>query len=308
METPPSSSPPPGPDRTDAFVQPPSEIDRTVDMAPPSVPTETQEERDRRLVSELARRGVPPDEIQRLVALGREATPAPAKASPIPSLILPPDLLKDEPFIPKPDITLPAFRESTDQERAEADRRLTAANVARRRGNFKDAESNVRAALELAPKDAAALELYGDVLQAVGRVDDAAFAYQRAIEADAERKSAEKKYAELALLQNRAIHLLREESIPRSPLVAVLFSAVFPGAGQFYNGDTAKGIITAALTFLLVVAIFWSPWGIPSQKTEQIPGSLIALISLFAVVYVIAVVDANFAAKRGKRLKSGWEV
>jgi TM2 domain-containing membrane protein YozV len=253
-------------------------------------------------------RGVPPDEIQRLISLGNVAGPEKTTKNPTPAAPLPLELLKEEPFVPKPQITLPAFRDSTEQERAEADRMLTAANVARRRGNFKAAEDSVRSALELAPGDAAALELYGDILQSVGRVDDSAFAYQRAMEADPARKSAEKKYAELALLQNRSVLYLAEEHIPRSPLVAVLFSAVFPGAGQLYNGDMVKGIVTAAVTLALVLAIFFSPWGIPSQKTEQVPASLVVLILILCIVYIFAVIDANLSARRGKRMPSGWEV
>ncbi len=311
--------PQPEQERTESF-SPPSapinaapDIERTTSLPPvtgavAAEKVETQEDTDRRLAADLARRGVSPDEIQRLVAMGREPVPTAKGKSPIPSMVIPPELLKEEPFVPKPEITLPEFRDSSIQERTDADRLLTAANISRRRGNFKEAEANVRAALELVPKDAAALELYGDILQSVGRVDDAAFAYNRALEADSSRKTAEKKYAELALLQNRMVHVLRQDYIPRNAFVAVLFSAVFPGAGQLYNGETVKGAFIAVLTSLLVYLLLWSRWGVPSQKTEQIPNSLIVLILLFGVVFIYAVIDANISAKRGKRLKTGWEV
>ena len=316
MENPETSTPEPDVDRTqsvDPSPPPASNPERTTSLPSAenltqAVKPETPEETDRRLAAELVKRGVPPDEIQRLVAMGRESTPAAGAKSPTAAAVIPAELLKEEPFVPKPEITLPDFRDSSDQERTEADRMLTAANIARRRGNFKDAESSVRAALQLVPKDAAALELYGDILQSVGRVDDAAFAYNRAMEADSNRKTAEKKYAELALLQNRAVRFLAQEQIPRSPLIAVLFSAVFPGAGQLYNGDSLKGLVTSALTLFLVLGIFFSPWGIPSQKTQEIPTSLIVLILLLCGVYLFAVIDANLSAKRGKRLKTGWEV
>ena len=318
METTPGEASQPEQERTESFSSPPTATDTSDHEITTSLPslaettqavkTETPQEADRRLAADLARRGVPPEEIQRLVSMGREAAPTARTKAPSASMVIPPELLKEEPFVPKPEITLPEFRDSSIQERTEADRLLTAANVARRRGNFKEAENNVRSALELVPKDAAALELYGDILQGVGRVDDAAFAYNRAVEADSGRKTAEKKYAELALAQNRFVHVLREEFIPRSAFVAVLLSAVFPGAGQLYNGETAKGVITSALTSLFVYLILWSRWGVPSQKTEQIPSSLIVLILLFAIVYIYAVVDANISAKRGKRMKTGWEV
>jgi tetratricopeptide (TPR) repeat protein len=268
----------------------------------------SREEQDRRLASELSRRGVPPEEIERLLALGQPAAavpgPPPKAASVIPVPPVPPPA---EPYEPKPAIALPDFRESTPQERMEADRLLTAANIARRRGNFQEAEKACRQAIELVPDDAAALELYGDIFQAVGRVDDALYSYQRAHEADPKRQSAEKKYAELMLLQNREIEALREEYIPRNPNVAILFSALFPGAGQVYNGKPLKGFFIALAMLVCVLVLGWTPLGFPHRQ-QNIPFSLVLFLILAGAVYIYAVVDANLSARQGRRTKSGWEV
>src|SRR5262245_53771397 len=87
-----------------------SESDRTQAVEPPPQPS--AEERDRKLAAELARRGIPPDEIQRLVARGREEPPPPPKkgARVIPT---PPPIPPSEAFTPKPTITLPDGRESS---------------------------------------------------------------------------------------------------------------------------------------------------------------------------------------------------
>lgn len=281
--------------------------DRTQEV-PEASASLSPEEQDRRLAATLAQRGVPPEEVQRLLALSRGETPSSAvakKASP--GLASPPSIPPSEAYVPKPTITLPPFREATPQERMRADSLLTAANIARRRGNFKEAEQRCREAIELTPQDAAALELYGDIFQSVGRVDDALFAYERAKEADPNRASAEKKYAELMLLQNREIELLREEFIPRNANIAVLFSALMPGAGQVYNGEPWKGLLIFLTMVVCVLVLGWTGLGFPGSA-GRISASLVFFIALATMTYIYAVVDANIIARRGKRPKTGWEV
>ncbi len=286
---------------TQAVAPPPSPPEPTAELTRAAQPSPTApEDPDKRLIQELTRRGVASEEIQRLVALGKAAAPAPSRKS-APTVPTPPEIPPSAPFEPRPTVELPEFRESTTRERIEADRLLTSANVARRRGNFKQAEKDCRAALDLVPRDAAALELYGDICQSVGRVDDAAYAYHRATEADSKRRTAEKKYAELTLLQNREVELLRQEYIPRNPVVATLLSLALPGAGQAYNGDVIKGMVT-----LLVSALFaYLLW----QHHQRRPDGFMMLVAAgLAAPWVYAVADAYMAAVRGKRPKSGWEV
>lgn len=300
--------------------RPMPELERTQQVPPPSAPALrdaeqgkrltdeltrlSEAEQAKRLATELSRRGLPPDEVQRMMALG---TTQPTLSKGKKAIVLPPPIPPSTPYVPKPTITLPPFRESGTQERMEADRLLTAANIARRRGSFAEAEKSCRAALELIPKDAPALELYGDILQAVGRVDDAMYAYQRAVEADAKRKTAEKKYAELALMQDRSVDMLRDDYIPRNANLAVFFSALFPGAGQVYNGETLKGIALAVVGGLCVYLLGWTPYGF-TKSLKQITPQLAFSIAITGAVYIYAVVDANLGARRGKKRASGWEV
>jgi hypothetical protein len=297
-----SSMPPTEAVRTQAFAAPQTD-EKTTTVDPVS-----QQDADRRLAGELARRGIPPDEVQRLLSRGREdLAPLRGKKRPNPALASPPELPPSEAFIPNPTVTLPEFRENTTAERIEADRLLTVANIDRRRGLYKQAEKECMDALQLVPSDAAAIELFGDIMQNVGRVDDAAYAYGRAKEADPKRKTAEKKYAELMLMQNKEIELLRQEFIPRNPSVAILFSAVLPGAGQLYNGELFKGVITLAAVLACTAAILWSPYGVPHSQAG-LPNSLVLLLIVLGVIYLYAVIDAKICATRGKRAKSGWEV
>lgn len=279
---------------------------------PPTTPTAgadaSQEDLDRRLVRELSARGVPPDEVARLLALGHKEPAGSGRAGSAPN---PPPgpVLEEEPFVPRPTLTLPEPREATAEEQAEAGRILGRANLAYRRGSVDEALELCRQAVFLTPRDAVALELYGDVLQSLGRVDDALLCYRTAVEVAPNRASAERRYAELRLMQERSIALLQEELIPRNRLVAVLMSALLPGAGQLYNGEPVKGLAVALGALAFVVVLGWTPLGFRPGLTS-IPPSLVLITLCAAALYVYAVVDASLGATRGKaaRRKSGWEV
>ncbi|HZP82761.1 MAG TPA: hypothetical protein VFB21_14065 [Chthonomonadaceae bacterium] len=224
------------------------------------------------------------------------------------------------------DLNLPEFRESTPQEVQQAEQLLREAHLARRRENYRLAEEKCRAALALVPKDAVALEMLGDLLQGVAKVDEALAAYRRATRADPKRSSAERKYGDLLMRQENwaGIDL---EAVPKNPRVSVLLSMLLPGAGQIHNGEPLKGaLIMIGMALLIFVGAFF---GSASSPTPTPAGSSIAkhsrrsqpintnaLIPLFlgGALYIYAVADANIGARRASRLrpssktKSGWEV
>ncbi len=302
---------------TQSWPAPQSTVQEKTQAVPrPVEPQLNKLDPDTKLASELAKRGVPADEIKRLVNLNSAAIATSKKKQnnkrngdedlssqfATPGLVIPPS----KAYVPKPTIRLPEFRESTTSERMEADRKLTSSNIARRRGKFQEAEQECRAALELIPKDASALEMFGDIMQSLGRVDDALYAYETANKADAKRASAEKKYAQLMLLQNREIEMLRTEYIPRNPIVAVFFTALCPGAGQMYNGQTMKGLILAAMVFGSLAVLFGTPLG--HHKGQGLTGPTIFFALVTAIAYIYAIVDAHSCARLGKKLNSGWDI
>ena len=116
-------------------------------------------------------------------------------------------------------------------------------------------------------------------------------------------------FSSLMLLQNREIQLLQTEYIPRNPTVAVFFSALFPGAGQVYNGEAPKGLVIAVLMLVCVYILGWTERGFPGiQRAAPIPMSVVLFTAVGAAVYIYAVVDAHLSARRGRRARSGWEV
>jgi hypothetical protein len=206
---------------------------------------------------------------------------------------------------------LPEFRESSVQETLQAESLLREASAFRRREKYREAEAKCREALSLVPKDAAALELLGDLLQGVARTEEALAAYRRATEADPKRYSAEKKYADL-LMRQQNWAAVDPEAVDKNPFIAVLLSALLPGAGQFYNGDIAKGAFFILLDVLCVYLLAWSPYGFQGERQHGgFNTGLIGSAILTSIIYLIGVFDANITARHGKggrRGGSGWEV
>lgn len=259
---------------------------------------------DRALAQALAARGVPPEEIQRLLSLSKSqgpqppSTPVSAQSSAVPEAAA-------KSFKPQPTISFPEFRDATPADAEKAERLFRQASLHRRRGRFGEALNECLEAIHLTPRDAAGLELLGDILQALGRVDDALAAYQRASEADPKRATAEKKYAELLLLQDRTLSSgLHTE--PRNPYMAVLLSALCPGAGQYYNGQVVKGLVMAVLALLLVVALLWTPFGFAGGG--GVTASSAFLMTCLGALYIVSLVDANVTARASSRSSSGWDV
>lgn len=239
----------------------------------------------------------------------------------------------------------------------ERDRLLTLANVQRVRGQLPEAQKTLRDALALGGEataaDAPIHEMLGDLLGADGKWDEAKAAYATAHALDPARVAAERKLAQAALhvaeaAQARALAdaVLRGEALPsavggsassqgkRSPAMAMFFSAVIPGAGQLYNGQTVKGLLCIAVTVITLLAIWLVPGGalvldqivsmiVPGAKKRLAPGEappfVWFLVLLSAVVWLYSVLDAPTVAakmsddrRRGgvppEGDRSGWEV
>lgn len=285
--------------------QPPGEETRYSSTDPPGAARASRvdpEDENRKLAAGLAARGVPPEEIARLLAMPLGAMAPVGKATPMPT----PPVAEQPRFVPRPTILLPPVRESSIEEQAGAEKLLQAAMLSYRRERFVDAEVALVQALGLTPADPVALELYGDVCQAVGRVDDAVACYKRATEVAPDRASAERKYGDLMLQQDRSILALRSREVPRSPHLAVLLSVLIPGAGQAYNGQWIKAAVLFA-GFAALINALGGPMGF-RYGSGAFPTSLPVLIVVAALVYVYAVIDANLGARARPGGKSGWDV
>ena len=203
-------------------------------------------------------------------------------------------------------LDLPPFRESSREEIREAETLLRDAAMFRRKENFREAEAKVRAALQLVPRDAAALELFGDILQGVARTNEALAAYQRAKEADPKRSSAERKYGELLVLQQQW-DMTDTEEMRTSHRLAIMLSLLFPGMGQFNNRDYIKGVVFLALDALCIYLLAFSPWGFGDKHQHGLSVGLVLPVVLTVVVYVVALIDTSTSQQSGNKGK-GWSI
>ena len=300
----------------------------------------------KKIEEDLRRMGMSPFEVQKLLNAdshtfdGETPLPAAVKNVPnvnvtqaMPSLPLPPlPVNKGKPARPSVDsmqayaaelmaqkataqvqairevsLDLPPFRESSIQEVMQAEPLLRDAAMLRRKEKFRDAEIKVREALQFVPKDAAALELLGDILQGVARTDEALATYKRALEADPKRSAAERKYGELLVLQQNW-NLADPEAMDRNPWFARLLSLILPGLGQFHNLEIGKGILFLGLDALCFF-LLRSPYGFGTH--HPIGFTQIACIILTVVVYSVALIDTNIVVKQGPRPRSGssgWSI
>lgn len=205
-------------------------------------------------------------------------------------------------------LDLPPFRESSSQEARQAEPLLRDAAMLRRREKFQDAEIKAREALQYVPKDAAALELLGDILQGVARVEEAMAVYKRALEADPKRSSAERKYGELLVLQQNWSANDPEAMETNSKWLALVLSIILPGLGQFHNREIGKGVFFLIMDVVCVYLLAYSPYGFGGQ--HRLTTSLIVCGVLTLVVYVVALVDTYKTAQSnsGGHGGFGWNI
>jgi|GEM_PF-3340932 len=318
------------PDPTQAFSPPARPVPEPTQVIPPmaaSAEGVSDAEKRRRIEAEMTKLGLSPDEVRRLLnANAHTADVAPAPL-PKPTLIPPTPYAATPPKKGSDRVTadslqafaaqlkvekdaarqvsittagrsLPEFRESSVQEVRAAETLLRDAGMLRRREKFVDAEAKCREALELTPKDGAALEMLGDILQGVARIDEALAAYKRAVEAEPRRSAAEKKYADLLMRQENWANY-DPEAAPPNVRFSVLLSLCLPGAGQFFYQSYIKGGVFLVLDVIVGSLLFFSPLGVADKhKHSGISVSLIALLAFTVVLYVAAVADTIAESKR----------
>ncbi len=309
--------------------------------------------RRRKVEMDLARMGMKPDEIKRLLdANASTFEPSPTDAAPylVPGAMPPSALAPRNPkqaaqqklaaraadlqsfaaqlqsstaaarvqAVEAVTLDLPEFRASTNQERQQAEALLREVYALRKREKYAEALAKCREALTLVPSDAAALEMFGDLLQGVARTNEAMAAYKRATEADPKRASAERKYGDLLVRQQQWSEADPEE-VPKNPIAAAAFSLLLPGAGQLHTGQRMKGIVLLACAAISMAALLFlmrdeTPYDVSSAKkpmpkttaarekpapvdwTAQAP--VIACVGFYTLLSLGSAIDAAKFAQR----------
>ncbi len=225
----------------------------------------------------------------------------------------------------------------------EAERLLTRAHIQLRRGLPSEAEAAARALLVLRPHYAPAHELLADVRLAQGDLPGGIAALKDALAAEPGRATAEAKLARAALQASERARMqsmgmayaASDASLMRLPGgakgggLSVAASLLIPGLGQYVNGETAKGIVLAAVYFLALgllsllpdtqqmlhsVARLFAivPEGARRRADAPIGGMTWLLLVVITADWLYAVIDAALVSRRAARPapspKDGWQV
>ena len=168
-----------------------------------------------------------------------------------------------------------------------------------------EAEQAARELLEVAPRSTTSWELWGDVLLAQGKIEEASDAFKKAVELEPANADAERKYASVQLdlqqakwerqvLESGDLSQFRGAANKESGTAAAR-SALFPGLGQAYNGEYEKGLIMffvglALLTGAVRLVVTW----LSSSQSLSGLGAVFGYLGLFGgiALYVFGVYDA----------------
>lgn len=202
----------------------------------------------------------------------------------------------------------------TIEQEQELDRLTALAHLQRMRGQIRDAEDTCRKALEISPLDLKVHEMLGDILYEEGKLDMALAEFRDALVMSPGSEALEKKFARITLEIGEAQHqkMLAEDMIRnphrytqrgRSPVVAVVSSAVVPGLGQLYNGQLIKAVILfgAVLLFMIGYATLQRyPRGI--QTTAEFfyfTDPIVMVLGILALMaYIYGLIDAPLTADK----------
>lgn len=193
----------------------------------------------------------------------------------------------------------------------EIESRLRKAHVLERQGDASGANAIRNEVAQAYPDHPEAVMIRAVSLESKGEIKEARDLIAGLIASGKATVAMERKHAQLVLkvagrdhLVNAALSgdfasIMNPEGVKKSAGTAAFFSMLLPGFGQFYNGETVKGIVFAAAAVFLWIGLLNLGIG-PKQVTEWFWPSLIGL----AVVYLVAILDAAVAAGRsGPRLR-----
>jgi tetratricopeptide (TPR) repeat protein len=222
-------------------------------------------------------------------------------------------------------------------------RLLTVANIQLRRGQAAEAEKAVLEILQSRPDDPAAHEMLADIRLTRGDFAGAEEALQKALALEPGRPTAEAKLARAALRRTEqeriaqigvayaasdtALMRFSGGGSRRNSQWAAFGSALVPGLGQYVNGETAKGIIIAAVYFLIIIIMAVMPdtsglfhqislFFVPNLRADRAAAAPVSgftwfLLILLTADWLYAIIDAAAASRRASESSpknDGWEV
>ncbi len=202
------------------------------------------------------------------------------------------------------------------RKKAEFDKALSSANVARMKGNYSEAELYIKMALELFPENLDAKEFAADLLMARGEWEAAKSMYKCIIDSDESRVGAQEKYAKVVIqiaegkrqqdLLNYILENPKSYKRERKNSVLAAVISIVPGFGHVYCGQVMKGsIIFVSVMFCWMLFYFFSPnvdylpqskRALEFFKQMSVP-ALMAVVAAF-MIHLYALIDAALVAEK----------
>jgi len=201
------------------------------------------------------------------------------------------------------------------------DRLLSEAHIWLRQGQLPAVRERLTTLQQQYPNHPAVLEFEGDVLFTQGKIRDALASYQQARVLDPANARLEEKYA-TAVVQLKMPDILAHtvpdddpwnHRIPRAPWASAGIAAIFPGLGQFYNGEMIKGGIIFTVSLLLIFSQLYGIMNVAHvMKLQGIPVTTEGLVSaifsganifstlLSAALWLYGIIDAAVVAQEGE--------
>ena len=213
----------------------------------------------------------------------------------------------------------------------EADKLIQRAMLEKRRGNQKAASDLLEQANDAAPGAASVMEAVGDDLLERRQYGAAQAAYKSAHKADPTNPSIERKLAQLSMTGMAGLsvedHLrmgsfdspfIQQGESMANPKVALILSAILPGAGQFAMGQQKKAIrifsvfFVALIIFVALNVILLPPPPhdalghplrdslgniVPRPPSEHLPNWAWFPIPIAIIAWFVGILDANAMVK-----------
>jgi tetratricopeptide (TPR) repeat protein len=182
---------------------------------------------------------------------------------------------------------------------------VIAARMALRRGHREDARAQLKQAFALSSTDRDALELLGDICLEEGEQEKAIIAFERGLKYHPQHPAFEEKIAlaKLDLVEMETERLLKQQGLTnlledgkhktadRKPGAVAFLSLLLPGAGQFYNEDTERGLV-----FLAIGVAFFLAWCVPWRLGLTMGGFekvwIGVMVLAWLVTHVVSAIDA----------------
>ena len=84
----------------------------------------------------------------------------------------------------------------------------------------------------------------------------------------------------------------------KSSNVAIVLSGIFPGLGQMYNEDWAKGIVLFIVSVILDATLLPEGYWVIIQGDVPLTGKLYLRIALVALFRIVVIIDADRSVKQ----------